>query len=210
MDKKMIIVVISFSMISGFIGGIIAESVMRPAYSKTPNIINADVVKSHSIDVVDSQGKTLLHLGKRPGSLIGMDLYDQNSLIRSSLFLTINGFPMLSLYDSHGNFRASLDMINNSPSLSLSDSKGKIRASLGVIDNSPALFLYDSHGNFRASLDMYGNSPALSLYDSKGRERNVIGNSSLQTIRTGATTETGESSIVLFDKKGKVIWQAPQ
>ena len=56
----------------------------------------------------------------------------------------------------------------------------------------------------------------LSVKDDKGRNRAVLGSTSLKITRPGvgggkAETEEKrpESSLVLFDKKGKVIWSAP-
>jgi hypothetical protein len=52
-------------------------------------------------------------------------------------------------------------------------------------------------------------SPALAFFDAEQRRRAVLGVADLQTVTTGATTKTGPSSLVLFDKDGKVIWRAP-
>lgn len=183
----MIIVVIFFSMVSGFVGGIFADTILKPAFSKTPNIIDADMVKSHSIDIIDSQGNTIMHLGKDLNDTVGIELYDKNFNLRSGLFLSREGFPMLALYGSHG----------------------KTGASLGVTDDVPSLGLYDSHGKYRAIFNLVNDAPSLDLYDSHEKIRASIGDTTLETFKTGATTETGESSIVLFDRKGKVMWKVP-
>ncbi len=52
-------------------------------------------------------------------------------------------------------------------------------------------------------------SASLELYDKDGNKRAVLGSTSLETTDTGTVTKTAESSLVLFDKKGKVIWKAP-
>ena len=52
-------------------------------------------------------------------------------------------------------------------------------------------------------------SSAIEIYDKDENKRAVLGSTSLETTRTGAITKTAESSLVLFDKKGKVIWNAP-
>jgi hypothetical protein len=49
----------------------------------------------------------------------------------------------------------------------------------------------------------------LSLSDKEGHLRAVLGPTSLETVKTGATEETAPGSLTLFDKEGKVIWQAP-
>jgi len=51
--------------------------------------------------------------------------------------------------------------------------------------------------------------PSLALYDKDGMSRAELGSTSLETTQTGAVEKRPESSLVLFDKKGKVIWEAP-
>ena len=47
------------------------------------------------------------------------------------------------------------------------------------------------------------------LVDENLKKRLVIGRTSLEVTRTGAVTELPESSLVLFDKDGKVFWKTP-
>lgn len=49
----------------------------------------------------------------------------------------------------------------------------------------------------------------LSLTDEKGTTRAVLGHTSLERKRTGAVEQLPASSLVLFDKDGQVIWNAP-
>jgi hypothetical protein len=51
--------------------------------------------------------------------------------------------------------------------------------------------------------------PSVNLLDNHEKTRAVLGSVDLRTIKTGATERTAESSLVLFDKQGKVIFQAP-
>ena len=51
--------------------------------------------------------------------------------------------------------------------------------------------------------------PTLTLYDKDGTIRAELGSISLVTTRTGGVEQRPESSLVLFDKAGKVIWSAP-
>ena len=102
---------------------------------------------------------------------------------------------------------------NEIASLTLYNSKefkklkiGKESISINA-DTKPYLSLADNTFKSRAtlSLDCKG-SPSLELSDSTGKDRAVIGHASLETVKTGSTTETNESSVILYDKKGKVIW----
>ena len=51
-------------------------------------------------------------------------------------------------------------------------------------------------------------SPTLKLTDGNGASA-VLGHTTLETKRTGVTTKRPSSSLVLFNKEGKVIWKAP-
>ena len=72
----------------------------------------------------------------------------------------------------------------------------------------PGLYLMD--GSIRAKLQLDDDgSPRLELLDANSRARAVLGPTVLETIRTGESIERPESSLVLFDKDGKVLWRAP-
>ena len=49
MDKKMIGIVILASMVSGFLGGMIAESMERSAFSETSKVLKAGVIQAQEI-----------------------------------------------------------------------------------------------------------------------------------------------------------------
>jgi len=105
-------------------------------------------------------------------------------------------------------------MGGGAPGLALRDSAGELRAALTVAlpGGDPTLRLWDSAGELRVALDVAGpgGGPALSLWDCAGELRAAVGTTPvLETIKTGETTTRPESSLVLFDKNGKVLWRAP-
>ena len=51
--------------------------------------------------------------------------------------------------------------------------------------------------------------PTLSLMDEKGTTRVALGHTTIEFPATGVMEERPPSSLVLFKKDGKVIWQAP-
>ncbi len=70
--------------------------------------------------------------------------------------------------------------------------------------------LLDRQHKFRAVLELSDDgAPSLEMSDMNGNSRAVLGRGALTTARTGATEQRPESSLVLFDKDGKVIWTAP-
>jgi len=113
----------------------------------------------------------------------------------------------LHLYDMEGKFRTRLSA---SPGLSLFDADGKYRMVLSLWeDGAGALHLFDADWKLRAGLTVEDGAPGLNLYDAEGNHRAALGSTSLETVKTGAVTKTAPSSLVLFDKEGKVIFKAP-
>jgi len=53
------------------------------------------------------------------------------------------------------------------------------------------------------------NRQGLIVFNDKGELRATLGATSLETTRTGEVRKRAESSLVLFDKEGKVMWRAP-
>jgi hypothetical protein len=96
-----------------------------------------------------------------------------------------------------------------SPSLTMDDAAGKTRVDLSMVHGDPSLNLSDKQEKGRASLEVFEDVPSLELFDKEGKTRATLGSASLETIKTGATEQTAESSLVLFDKEGKVIFQVP-
>ena len=53
-------------------------------------------------------------------------------------------------------------------------------------------------------------SPSISLLDAKERPRARLGVTEMKVKPTGAEIKTAENTLMLFDEKGDVIWQAPR
>lgn len=87
---------------------------------------------------------------------------------------------------------------------------GKPIAALSTSPESgePFLVLYGKDGKYRALLELAGDSPRLILRDSDSKTRVVLGSTELTTTK-GAVRKRPESSLVMFNKDGKLIWSAP-
>jgi hypothetical protein len=95
----------------------------------------------------------------------------------------------------------------------LVDGRGKERASL-VADNAGSAFLimFDGAGKTRASLSVGNDGPSLVLYDASGQQRTIIGGTTLvgsHVNENGIAEKAPASSIVLFDRSGKLLWRQP-
>jgi hypothetical protein len=172
-----------------------------------PESFVAAEVRARSFAVVDENDKTRAGLRVTKGGP-GLTLYDENGKDRARLAVDGPG-PELRLLDENGKTRAALGVTKDGPVLGLADENGKSRAALTALKDGPRLGLWDENGNPRAGMSAFKDGPVLVLFDEDGEARAVIGNAALETIKTGDTTRTAESSVVLFDKEGKVIWQAP-
>ena len=183
MNRKMIGIVILASMVSGFLGGLIAESMGRPAFSETSKVLKAGVIQAQRILLTDPQGNMRVNLNAG------------------------NSGSILEMYDSQGNRRVSLGFINDFTGLALSDSQGKRKMSLSIDKTRSLANFFDAHGKMRMTLINSNHFEGFGLLDSNERVRSMIGWGSR---KPGSTIQTGESFVMFFDKKGRVIWQAPQ
>ena len=75
----------------------------------------------------------------------------------------------------------------------------------------PGIHIYDRGGIRRASVGLTAEEslPFVTLKDGDGQTRATLGWTVLETRKTGEETHRPASSLVLFDKEGNVIWQAP-
>jgi len=152
-----------------------------------PTVPVAEVVRAKRFELVDSAGEVR--------ALLGPTQY-------------ADGGPALALYDNDGKECASLAvLVGISPQLSLGEAAKSTRVILGPVDSSygwPALVLCGQDGKVQATFEVVSDgAPALRLMDKAGKMR-----ASLRVTDT-ETPETAESSLVLLDREGKVLWQAP-
>jgi len=95
----------------------------------------------------------------------------------------------------------------------LVDAQGKERASL-VADGAGSAFfiLFDQNQKSRAEISVSPYGPSINFYDPTGKARTVIGSTSLvssHVVNAGIVERNPPSSIVLFDKEGKLLWRTP-
>ena len=153
-------------------------------------------------------------------------LVDQRGVTRAILGTDFDHFEHLSqvalkLFDSKGKQRLHLFVHNDGPKdlhsgwpkagLSLLTEAEKEAASLNIkTDNSTDLLLRDGKSIGRAWIRLtQDGKPSVLLFDENDRLRAAMGHVVLETPRVEAVTTRPASSLVLFDKDGKVIWTAP-
>jgi hypothetical protein len=115
----------------------------------------------------------------------------------------------LILYDANGEPRATIGVIKHKSLLALYDVNSKQRANIGADNDSSTLSFFDDNGKPRAIIGAIKNNPAVELYDAEGDRRAALGAANLVGPKTSTAMNRSESSLVLFNKKGDVLWAAP-
>jgi len=170
----------------------------------------AKVIEAEKFVLRNSAGKVVAMLGvPQRWGYPQMHFYDQEKKVAVLGIVREDGSPGLRLYDGNDKLRASLiseSLSDGTPILELYDKNEKSRATftlLWPLSDLPALVL---SGENKGGISLGRN---LEIYDAKGATRAVLGRISLGEKRTGIVEKRPESSLVLFDKDGKLIWSAP-
>jgi len=189
-----------------------AQSWLELSYIATPQVGSITLSLYRWARIVDT-GESIFTTVWSDQRLIGR----QRSQLRNAL-----GVGQLKLFDPETSHQISLgrDVLIYSDETEL---KKQLRMGMGLIiykkdfpraklssfPEGSFLSLYGERRNIRARLWLDSDGVDLSLYDNKGNIRATLGRTSIETTRTGAVTKRAESSLVLFDKNGKVLWSAP-
>ena len=121
------------------------------------------------------------------------------------------GSPTLELFEGRGQKTVSIKGGGGGSILLGQDGNDRIRLWSGFgTAFGPSMNLWDGKGTSRVYYGLADDgSPSIHLSDEAGKTRAVLGVTTLQVVRTGETRTTPASSLVLFDKNRKVIWEAP-
>jgi hypothetical protein len=150
----------------------------------------------------DGDGKRLVNLDGHTG----LELYDKTGETRARLGLR-GDIPFLNL--SHENGEASLSLLDG-PRLTITDKSAKTGGHLSLYQGIPRLQFTDKEGKSRIMIGVKTDgAPAVELYDEGEKTRATLGSASLESSRAGTVEKRSESSLVLFNKDGNVIWSAP-
>jgi len=169
---------------------VVAAVAIAYAAGKAKAVPVQQVVRAERFELVGSKGKVRADLGLLPDGTLALDLHDRDGKLRAHLGLLPDGSPGLALCDTDGKGRAGLVVLS---------------------DDTPHLVLFDKDGRLRVEAAVRPDgAPGLDLYDQAGKLRAVLGATVIGTNRTSTVARRPESSLVLFDKEGKVLWQAPQ
>ncbi len=153
-------------------------------------------------------------------------LRDWSGKRRATLAVQADESVSLTLADSTGKVRASLNVGKLGPSLDLADPNGKVKetfsdeglmffdkasnpwAALWHPENSPRLDLYAANRENRVSLRVIEEGATLLLGDREGYEA-ALGSTWIEMPQTGQGHRTSAASLLLIGKDGKMLWSAP-
>lgn len=79
---------------------------------------------------------------------------------------------------------------------------------LGINSGSPSISIQDVDGHGSAGLTFGENGPSLKLEDGDGFST-LIGTTPIEKLGEGQAQHTTAASVVLYDKRKKVLWRAP-
>jgi len=200
MSRKQYISLAVLALAAGLAGGMVSSWFFsnqlvfaREATEKTAEI-------SPELRVIMAREINLLGLDRKP---------------RIKLAVDQNGEPGLHYYDEKGRYRAGFSVGQGTPALTMRDKSG-LRLQIGLTrlmsteDEWPTILLMDKKGVERVilALDIEGR-PHLALKNAKGDNRVVLGCAAQKQTQTGVIEKRPLASLVLFNEKGNVIWQAP-
>jgi hypothetical protein len=200
MSRKQYVSLLALALAAGLAGGIVSSWLLsnQPVFAREAT--NEAIGISPELRVIMAREINLLGLDRKPRIKLGVDQ---------------NGEPGLHYYDEKGRYKAGFSVGQGTPSLTMRDNSG-LRLQIGLMrlsstgDEWPTILLMDKKGVERAilTLDIEGR-PHLAFKNAKGNKRVFIGCGDLEYSQTGAIGKGPFSSLVLFDKKNKIIWQAP-
>ncbi len=121
------------------------------------------------------------------------------------------GFPKMAFIDESGNTSVELDgsisgMFGGT--IGISKENGERVSTLFADSDGGRFWVSDGKANGKPSSSVWLTPGNVDITDTKGFET-VLGKEELVTPTTGETHKTSAASIVMSDKKKKVIWQAP-
>lgn len=178
------------------------------------------LVEATEFRLVDGKGtvRAALAVGRAGASIL---LNSSAGRPRAALVVGDDGSPRLDLLDKSDSARASMRLaadgspelsLSGSPKIELADEPGKPRASLAILaDGEAALSLAGSSEKPRSKLGVKTDGcPSLKFLDDDGSIRASLGCTALKETGSGASANTEASSLVLFDRRGRVVYKEPK
>ncbi len=160
----------------------------------------------------DNGGKTRARIRVADDGTPHVELLDRTERVRLGLETGRDGAAQAHLDDDQGHARVTLvAAADGSARVELGNGVKK-RAALEAAGDGPAgLAIYDADENARLrSAVTEEGAPAVKLIDADGTLRASLGTIALKEAGSGANERTQAGSLVLFDRKGGVVFKQPK
>lgn len=160
----------------------------------------------------DSTGKNRARLRVADDGAPRLELLDKTERVRLGVAVDKDGAAQAHFDDDASHARLKLSTAGDgSARVEIADA-AKVRAAVALeADGAAGLALFDADGTARArSTVAPDGSPAVKLIDADGALRASLGTIALKEAGSGAAERTQAGSLVLFDKKGAVVFKQPK
>jgi len=182
-----------------------AAGAVRPWSAGAANA--PEVIKARGLVIVDDRGTRRVAL-LPTNTVTDLSLFDEGGKLRSEL-VENRSQTKLVFFDAAGNDRVFLSADQQRAGIALSDTSHRLRARMVEGDDASGLNLYDPAGNPGAVLTAGGEGRGLAIYDKRQDIRAVLGSYRLKSPKSSAVERRPESSLLLFDEGGAVLWKTP-
>jgi len=183
--------------VAAVLGGLVSQGISRwMPEAKAQDAKIQDEIRARKIIVVDSEGRTRIELSTQK-----VDLKDVSETIAN---VTVSSGKLAGP-------KVQLTALGGMASVSIKDGLESLADMTGR-DKASTLML-GRHDIFNAAAIALATDGAetsrVEIRDGKKNLRAVLGVVDTEVSKTGETTRTAPSSLTLFGKDGKVLWQAP-
>lgn len=215
MNRRQYLLLVVLTVVAGLVGGAVSNRVFVAKIALAQEDTQEDKAVDRPFDLSKYlEGLTPLDKDKKQHEkvIIAQEfrLVDKDGKTLGRFGLSEVGGPRLVLSDENGLPRAMLSLSSGNPVLSLHGKDTDVSIAAGVLSEAPWMVLVDRDGTPRACLRLQPDgSPSLHLCDKGGKIRAALGTTDLEITQTGEARRRAASSLVLFDKDGKVMWSAP-
>ena len=160
----------------------------------------------------DSTGKNRARLRVADDGTPRLELLDRMERVRFGVALDKDGAALAHMDDDSAHARVKLSTAADGAARVEVADAAKTRAALEFdADGSAGVAVYDADGSARSRTGVAADgSPAVKLIDGDGTLRASLGTIALKEASSGAAMRTQEGSLVLFDKKGAVVFKQPR
>jgi hypothetical protein len=160
----------------------------------------------------DTSGKNRARLRVADDGTPRLELLDRVERVRLGAALDKDGAAQAHMDDEGGHPRVRLATAGDGSARAELSDASKVRASMAIeADATAGLAVFDADGSARARTGVTADgSPAVKLIDGDGTLRASLGTIALKEAGSGAAERTQPGSLVLFDKKGAVVFKQPR